>query len=289
MSDGRWEQPAQPLWLAELTGLVTGSTRPADESALPLRIEAHATLPSTNARLMELARAGAPAGTVVIAAEQTAGRCRLGRFWQSPPGGIWLSLLLHPCRAPEEIPALALTLGLAVAEAVAPYAGRCAVRLKWPNDLLACERKLAGLLLESTAAADGHLAVVVGLGLNAAVQPELLPPTAVSLTELRGADVPLATLAASVLREMRRFYLIFERTGFRTLRAGWMRRAAWLGSHVVLYDPYAEGGAAPVTAGLLGGVADDGALLLLHQDGTTESIRSGELSLRLEPRSPATH
>src|SRR5687767_4287228 len=94
---------------------------------------------STNARLKEKARAGAPEWSVVIADRQTAGRGRAGHQWVSPPGNLFLSVLLRPAMRAMHVPVLPLAAGLATVEAV----GECGVEahVKWPNDVLVGERK----------------------------------------------------------------------------------------------------------------------------------------------------
>lgn len=125
---------------------------------------------STNTYLLAQARTGAPAGTVVTAQWQSAGRGRLGRSWEAPPGtSLLASVLLRPLVAPEELQLCSAAVALAALEACQRASG---VRpgLKWPNDLVVGERKLAGVLGESDPAAPGgrpgSVAVVVGLGLN---------------------------------------------------------------------------------------------------------------------------
>lgn len=137
---------------------------------------------STNAEALRLASAGAPAGTIVVADTQTAGRGRRGRAWWSEPGTALLaSWLLRPGLDPERLPLLSLLAGVAAARA-ASAAGGIAVRLKWPNDLVVDERKLGGILSES----DGQGAVVVGLGLNVR-QTEFPDDLAASATSIVGA------------------------------------------------------------------------------------------------------
>ncbi len=150
-----------------------------------------------------LAESGAPAGTVVLADEQTAGRGRAGRAWFSPPGaGIWLAIVLRPEPAPEG-GVLAIRLGLATREALLAISAHLKPDLKWPNDLLAQDRKLGGVLCEArwTGARLGW--VVAGIGLNvhgplaAAVQD-----TAIAAAEVDPGLSRLAILEALVPRLM---------------------------------------------------------------------------------------
>ncbi len=118
-------------------------------------------LDSTNRYLLDEARAGAPAGLVVVADHQTAGKGRLDRAWIAPPAAsLLVSVLLRPSIVVEDRHSLVMAAGLAMAEAIETVTGVVA-GLKWPNDLLVRDRKLAGVLAE--AAGD---ALVVGIGLN---------------------------------------------------------------------------------------------------------------------------
>ncbi|MEU7896903.1 biotin--[acetyl-CoA-carboxylase] ligase [Nonomuraea sp. NPDC049152] len=141
---------------------------------------------STNADLAQQARAGAREGSVLIAEAQFAGRGRLGRIWNAPPrSGLTFSVLLRPQVPPDRQGWLPLLFGVAAASAVRRVA-ELDVRLKWPNDLLVGERKLAGILAERVE----NGAVVVGMGLNVTLRtPELPTDAATSIAiELEGAE-----------------------------------------------------------------------------------------------------
>jgi BirA family transcriptional regulator, biotin operon repressor / biotin---[acetyl-CoA-carboxylase] ligase len=122
------------------------------------------TLPSALDAVHELGSQGAPAASVVIAEEQTAGRGRGGRTWYSPPGGVWLGVLLRPPRA--ELGVLSVRVGLALADAVDVLLGRPETRLKWPNDVLLGERKLAGILCEGRWHGETLQWLGLGVGVN---------------------------------------------------------------------------------------------------------------------------
>jgi BirA family biotin operon repressor/biotin-[acetyl-CoA-carboxylase] ligase len=151
---------------------------------------------STNARARELASAGAPHGTLVTATEQTAGRGRQGRSWAGPPGGaLLLSLILR-----EHDPLLPLRAGLAVADVADGHA-----LVKWPNDVLVADRKVAGILVEGRPQ-DGW--AVLGIGVNVAVDLADLPPalqaTAATLGRTRADLEPfLAELLAALTARLR--------------------------------------------------------------------------------------
>ncbi len=140
------------------------ATPPTGLTRLPApftEVRGFAEIDSTNRYLLDEARAGAPAGLVVVADHQTAGRGRLGRTWVAPPGSsLLLSVLLRPDTPVERRHGLVMAAGLAMAEAVEATTGVVA-GLKWPNDLLVGDRKLGGVLAEATGDA-----LVVGIGVN---------------------------------------------------------------------------------------------------------------------------
>lgn len=121
---------------------------------------------STNNRALELAADGYPEGTVVVAETQTAGRGRRGRTWYSPPRhGIYLSVILRPQLPVREIPRVSLVIGVAVAETL-EAAFQLPARIKWPNDILINNRKIAGVLSEVVTGSQGIDCIVTGIGLN---------------------------------------------------------------------------------------------------------------------------
>ena len=158
---------------------------------------------STNADLLAAARAGAPAGTVLAADHQTAGRGRLGRRWQAPPGSSLLVSLLFHADAPEGLHRYTQAAGLAAVDACRAVAG-VEASLKWPNDVMVGGRKLAGILAETAPISRG-IAVVVGIGMNVTwpgALPEDLAETMTALNlecgELVDRDAVLAAMLAAL-------------------------------------------------------------------------------------------
>jgi len=151
-------------------------------------VEVHRSLPSTSDRARELALAGAPEGTVVVADAQTAGRGRRGRAWSSPAGqGIWCSLIVRPLLDPEQWPRLVAWASVAVVQAGVPFVSGASVGVKWPNDVLVDGRKAAGMLLE-VGRSGGMPFAVVGIGLNVNQEPHHFPaPLRERATSLRAA------------------------------------------------------------------------------------------------------
>jgi BirA family transcriptional regulator, biotin operon repressor / biotin---[acetyl-CoA-carboxylase] ligase len=185
---------------------------------------------STNADLLEQARAGAAEGLVLVAEEQTAGRGRLGRTWSAPAGAaLTFSVLLRPSGVPPaRLGWLPLLTGVAVATAVRAQAGVPA-SLKWPNDVLVGERKLAGILAE----AHGD-AVVVGVGLNVTPRPAELPvPAATSLLIEGAASTDRTSLLAAILTELAQRYRTWRADPDAPgLRADYLRWSATVGREV---------------------------------------------------------
>jgi BirA family transcriptional regulator, biotin operon repressor / biotin---[acetyl-CoA-carboxylase] ligase len=230
------------------------------------RLEVHATLPSTADLLMRRAEAGEAEGLAILAREQTAGRGRAGRVWASPPGNLYLSVLLRPEGPAREAPQWSLLAGLALAEAAAgsiPEPG--ALRLKWPNDLLLHGAKCAGILAESALAPAGGIAwLTLGIGVNLAHAPTLPDrPTAV----LAGAGPP-EEFAVRLLARLGHWRAVQRAEGFAPVRAAWRRFGPGEGEVVTL-----RGLAGPAH---FAGLAEDGSLLL-DIDGVRQAIPAGEI------------
>jgi BirA family transcriptional regulator, biotin operon repressor / biotin---[acetyl-CoA-carboxylase] ligase len=171
---------------------------------------------STNADVAEAARAGAPEGLVVVAELQTAGRGRAERTWQAPlRSGLAVSVLLRPPVPRETWGWLPLLAGVAVVGPVAALSG-LELGLKWPNDVLVGERKLAGLLAEVV-----DDAVVLGLGLNVSLRADELPvPAATSLAVEGSSSTDREPVLRAWLRELARLYRAFVAAGGDAERAG---------------------------------------------------------------------
>jgi BirA family biotin operon repressor/biotin-[acetyl-CoA-carboxylase] ligase len=221
------------------------------------------TLPSTLDAIHDLGAQGAPGATVVLAEEQTAGRGRDGRAWRSPAGGVWLGMLLRPPLPTAGV--LSLRIGLVLADVVEAISGRRAA-LKWPNDVLVDDRKVAGILCESRWQGDALQWLAVGIGINVANEmPAELKERAVSLRDFKAEirrldilDVLVPALTRLTTHDAR--LTEFECTAFA--RRDWLR-----GRHL----------RAPL-AGRAAGIRPDGALLVDTGSGTT-MVRDGHVEL----------
>jgi BirA family biotin operon repressor/biotin-[acetyl-CoA-carboxylase] ligase len=243
---------------------------------------------STNSDCMALARDGAAEGAVVVADHQRAGRGRQGRTWVAPSGAsLLVSVLLRPPAAVAGVAGMAA--GLAMAEAVdVVTAGAVTPSLKWPNDLVVDDRKLAGILAEadwpaSSTASSGYrppganerLAVVVGVGINVNWPTDLpaeLADAAVALNHLVGHDIDRAGLLAGYLQRLEAVYsgLLAEGSPAALLDA-WRRRSATLGRkvRVDLGDDDVEGTAVDVDG--------DGHLIVETPDGNRRTFAVGDV------------
>lgn len=186
-------------------------------SPLASVVEVHEALDSTQARARELARAGTPHGTLVVAEVQTGGRGRLGRRWGSPKGGLWMSLVLRPGFDAGQATRITQTAAVGVAKAL--WEIGVEARIKWPNDLLVDGRKICGILAESSVenvpvvakrVGPGNVNrrldfVVLGVGMNANLDPaDLEVPdreVATVRTEL-GRDVDMLSLLRALLSNL---------------------------------------------------------------------------------------
>ena len=201
-----------------------------------IRVEVREQTPSTNADVAAAVRAGAPEGLVVTAEHQVAGRGRLGRSWQAPArSGLAVSVLVRPAEVPASSwPWLPLLTGVAVATALADAAG-VAAGLKWPNDVLIDEHKVAGILVERVEA-PGAPAAVIGIGVNVDLRAEELPvPEATSLALAGAPDIDRTGALIAVLRALSWRYESWRRHGgdaSRGLRAAYERACTTLGRRV---------------------------------------------------------
>ena len=219
---------------------------------------------STNADLLDAARAGEPEGAVRVTDHQTAGRGRQSRAWHDEPGNAMLmSVLLRPPRSVATL--VPLVAGLAVTDGVASVLGGgrgddSTLALKWPNDVLVPsldERKLSGILAEATTTPS--LAVVVGMGLNlrwGSPPPADIAARAATLEEVAGRPVDRWDVARAVLGSLDRWLGIVERSGVGPILDAYRGRCCTLGRTVRLERP------TDVVEGVAAEVADDGALVV---------------------------
>ncbi|WP_240617313.1 biotin--[acetyl-CoA-carboxylase] ligase [Nocardioides speluncae] len=228
---------------------------------------------STNALVAERARAGAPAGLVIAAEHQTAGRGRLDRTWETPPqAALTFSFLVRPAPLPPgRWPWLPLLAGYAVHQALR---GVAPTRLKWPNDVLVDDRKLAGILVELVDT-DAGQAAVVGIGLNvSATQDELPVPTATSLALATGTAPDRTELLRGLLATFAHEYAAWAGADGNPdagLRPAYRQACATLGTDVRVDLPSGE-----QLTGRATDVDESGRLAVETADGTV-SVGAGDV------------
>ena len=217
---------------------------------------------STQDVLHAYAADGVPAGTAVAAMEQTGGRGRRGRNWNSPPGGVWLSVLYRPS-AGHATELLGLRIGLAAAAALDEFIGEPAVSLKWPNDLMLGEAKLGGVLCEARWQGDAPAWIAAGIGVNV----RNTPPLDARLPGARLAERAPAADPDDVLERMVAALRSVDPCGAALSPAeldGFADRD-WLRDRE-LSEP---------VAGTAAGIDGSGALLVRTPAGTIERVRAG--------------
>ncbi|HLT59103.1 MAG: biotin--[acetyl-CoA-carboxylase] ligase [Limnochordales bacterium] len=235
---------------------------------------------STNEVAKAQAREGAPEGTVIVAERQTHGRGRRGRGWASPPGrGLWFSVLLRPEIPPRDAPLLALLAAAAVREAVAAVGG-IDVQIKWPNDVVAGDAKLCGILVEMDAELERVRHCVVGIGVNVNQAAEDFPPelraAATSVRILAGRPVPRVPLLQAILQALETRYLSLASAGFGPLLAEVRRCSATLGRPVRVLEARGQAWDGRAVA-----ILDDGSLLVEPAGGgPPRAVYAADVSVR---------
>ena len=229
------------------------------------RLIRHAELDSTSSEARRLAEAGEAGPVWIIADRQTAGRGRRGRAWETATGNLAATLLLRPAVPPAIIGQLSFAAALAVAETASHFAPGAAITIKWPNDVLAQGRKLAGILLEA-----GPNWLAIGIGINLAQFPQGTEFPATSLAQL-GIAPPSSAEALTILAaRLAHWYDAWMQDGFEPLRAAWLMRAQGLGGPIRARLP------AETRIGVFDGIDQSGALLL-NEQGQVRAIAAGEV------------
>ncbi len=236
------------------------------------------TIDSTNTRAKELAKEGAPAGTVLVAGNQTGGRGRMGRSFSSPAGmGMYLSVILRPGCKGNQLMHLTCAAAVAACKAVEKASG-IIPGIKWINDLVCGKEKLGGILTEMSVNSDGFVDwAVVGIGINCCQKKADFPPElqtmATSLLLQTGKACSPALLAARLIEslcEMDKILLSQK----QQLMDIYRRHCVTLGKKILMVrgDESAYGEALDLD--------EDGGLLVRFSDGTEKIVSSGEVSIR---------
>lgn len=232
---------------------------------------------STNVRARKLGENGAAHGTLVVAEQQTAGRGRRGRGWESPAGSsIYMSLLLRPEFLPNKAPMLTIVMAYSVATALREQTG-LDFRIKWPNDIVLNGKKVVGILTEMSTEIEyiNHVVIGVGINVNTEAFPEEICATATSIRRESGKTWRRAELIAAILRQFEVQYerfvkeedLAYLREAYDAVLVNCGREVRILGEK----DGYRA---------VALGIDDQGELLVRKEDGTVTSVYAGEVSVR---------
>ncbi|SPF36346.1 Biotin-(acetyl-CoA-carboxylase) ligase [Candidatus Desulfosporosinus infrequens] len=231
-------------------------------------------LSSTNVRAKELAHQGGVHGLTVVARYQSGGQGRLQRQWESPRGGLWMSVVLRPDLSLADASKITLAASVAIVDAIEELF-QLRIGIKWPNDLVFNGQKLAGILGEVVGEWNAVQTLILGMGINANFPRECLsaPLNATTLFEILGYEVDLNILAAMILKHLEKEVISLENKTFEKLRLRWTERAVGLGGEVKIIQ------GEQIFQGVFKGISTDGALLLETEDGE-KSFSAGEVQLR---------
>jgi len=280
---GKGYKLQRPLQLLDQASISAHLEEPA--SAYVSEIEIHDLMPSTNSYLLERAQHNAVAGLVCLAEYQSAGKGRRGRQWVSPFGhNIYLSILWRYQGGPGALTGLSLAVGVAVVRALRAL-GIQDVALKWPNDILWQQRKLAGILIEVSGDSSGPCHAVIGLGLNLYLPPQqaaTIEQSWVDLQQILAASAPVGTqiklernhLVALLLNQLLPVIAGFETQGISDYLDEWRSYDGMQGKAVTLYIGQ------QAFHGTVQGIDNQGLLLLEDSDGQIKTLASGEVSFR---------
>lgn len=241
-------------------------------------IKAFAEIDSTNSYLMQMPAPEPGQLSVAVTKNQTAGRGRLGKTWQSPPGsGLCLSASYTFAKQPENLSALTLALGLGVIDALGELGAR-GVELKWPNDLVALDGKLGGILTEVQQQSAGTVTVVAGIGINVdlknSAEIDMVNGWAQQVVDLESiCDVQVSheQIAAQFMTHLLQAFLDFEASGFASMVERWSRYDWLLGREITIDTSDKQ------FSGVGAGVADDGALLVDTPESGMRRVTSGSI------------
>jgi BirA family biotin operon repressor/biotin-[acetyl-CoA-carboxylase] ligase len=248
-----------------------------DTQAFGIKLYTFEEVGSTNEVAHELARNGAPHGTIVIADSQTRGKGRLERRWISPPGvNLYISFVLRPHMPIVDVPFITFTAAIALSEAISSFGVDSSI--KWPNDVLVGGKKVAGILTEAEPDNDKVSFVVLGAGVNINMTREMLAAElgdvaagATSLLAESGSSIDRSHFAVVFINQMERWYGEFVNLGKDHIIREWTRRCGMIGRRVEIRCDD------KVLKGTAQGINPSGYLLVKTEDGSTEKVVAGDI------------
>ena len=233
---------------------------------------------STNTVAKFLSMNDAENGSVIISEKQNAARGRSGKHWESPLGGVWLSIILHPNVEHSKLPLITLATGVAVAKTL-EIIGIENPEIKWPNDIMVNDRKICGILTEAVANFNTIDNVIIGVGIDANLDinefPEELKNGTTTVQRELGRKGNENLLIKIFLEEFEKISELFNHEGFEEILKEWRKRSYTIGKIVEVREPYNK-----YYDGYVVGIGKEGALIVEKIDGTLEKVISGECIIK---------
>ena len=217
-------------------------------------------------------------GSVIISEKQTAARGRSGKAWESPLGGVWLSIVLNPHVEHSKLPLITLATGVAVAKTLEKI-GVENPEIKWPNDIMLNGKKVCGILTEAVAKFNTIENVIIGVGIDANLDldtfPEELKEGTTTLEIELGEKVDENELIRIFLEEFEKISELFDHEGYEAILKEWRKRSYSIGKIVEVREPFNKNYDAYVL-----GISKEGALVVEKIDGTLAKVISGECIIK---------
>lgn len=233
---------------------------------------------STNTIAKFLSMNGVGNGAVVISEKQTKARGRSGKNWESPLGGVWLSIILNPNVNHSKIPLITLATGVAV-ENTLKRIGVKNAEIKWPNDILIHGKKVCGILTEAITSFNTIESVIIGVGIDANISienfPEELRENMTTLNDEIGEKVDENLLIKLFLEEFEKISEQFINEEYETILKEWRKNSYTIGKIVEVHEPFSKS-----YDGYVLGISRDGSLVVEKIDGTLEKVISGECIIK---------
>ena len=233
---------------------------------------------STNTLAKFLAMNDVENGSVVISEKQTNARGRSGKAWESPIGGVWLSVILHPHVDYSKLPLITLATGVAVAKALERIGVKDA-EIKWPNDIMIHDKKVCGILTEAVTQFNTIENIIIGVGIDVNMDitnfPDELQAGTTTIADELGEKADENTLIRVFLEEFEKIGEVFLEDGIEDILKEWRKRSYTIGKIVEVRAPFNKYYDAYVV-----GIGKEGALIVEKIDGTLEKVISGECIIK---------
>ena len=233
---------------------------------------------STNTLAKFLALNNIENGSVVISEKQNAAKGRSGKPWESPIGGVWLSLILNPNVDYSKLPLITLATGVAVAKTLERI-GVSKPEIKWPNDIMIYGKKVCGILTEAVTKFNTIENVIIGVGIDANLDisdfPEELQDGTTTIEKELGKKEDEEVLIKIFLEEFEKISELFDNEGFEAILNEWRKRSHTIGKIVEVREPFNKH-----YDGYVVGINKEGALIVEKIDGCLEKVISGECIIK---------